>query len=147
MKSFTFFKNFAKFKNYLSLFFKFKNDFCIGKTRNGCFQVCIFKYWLSFYFFRFYFLTQPFIFLFDIWKTETYSGFFQAIKMELFTKILNAFKPLTVFAKSSILYVSDWVLNTTLKENEKSLFKIISYGILYSRNHTSGYIIYFAVIY
>ena len=39
----------------------------------------------------------------------------------------------------------DWVLNTPLKENEKSSLQIISYGIICSRNHTVGHI-HFGVI-
>ena len=39
-----------------------------------------------------------------IW-TETYSESYQASKMELFAKIVNGWKPLTIFAKSSILDV------------------------------------------
>ena len=37
---------------------------------------------------------------------ESYEGLYQTSKMKLFTKIVNSYKPLTIFQKSSILDVS-----------------------------------------
>ena len=83
---------------------------------------------MSFKLFKFQLLNRFFIFFtgqFFLKKAGSYSNSCQTSKMQLFAKIVNTFKSLTIFCKkTSVLFMFDGILNKSLNKNEKSLYSV-----------------------